>query len=262
LFLKNVFNFKNKSLKSSLVLVLLVASLPVLIPRFRKPLLDVFRYPLSLFTLIKREITGIVFYHKNFLENALLKSQIDLLRRKLNDTVEVSQENARLSNLLSLANNAPYKVIAARVIGRDPSDWASAIIIDKGLGSGIKKGLVAINYLGLVGRVVEVSGSSGKIMLINDPALSVSAIDQRSRQEGLVCGSFGGSLVMKYLPQKSDIKINDMIITSGLTDVYPKGLLIGSLSEIGQEFSGLSSYAVIKPAVELSSLEEVLIIIR
>jgi rod shape-determining protein MreC len=236
--------------------------LSALTPALRRPLSGFFRFPLSFCAWIKQEASALVFYRRNARDNQTLKSQVDLLRSRLNQDTELALENARLSNLLGLKNNLDYKVIACRVIGRDPSDWASAVIIDKGSDSGIRKGQVAVNYLGLVGRVAEVSGSSAKVMLINDPALSVSALAQRSRQEGLVCGSFGGSLVMKYLPQKSDIKVNDTVITSGLTEVYPKGLLVGTVSEIGREFSGLASYAVIRPAAELSALEEVLIIIR
>jgi len=118
-----------------------------------------------------------------------------------------------------------------------------------------------ISYLGLLGRVVEVSQSSSKVMLINDPALSVSAINQRSRQEGLVCGTLGNTLVMRYLPKDADIQASDIIVTSGLTDIYPKGLIIGTVVEVGEEFSGLSRYANIKPATDLSAVEEVLVII-
>jgi rod shape-determining protein MreC len=119
-----------------------------------------------------------------------------------------------------------------------------------------------VNYLGLVGRVIEVSGSASKIMLINDPNLSVSAIAQRSRQEGLVTGTLGNSLVMKYLPADADIEISDTVVTSGFSSNYPKGILIGTVTSINTEFSGLSRYALIKPAAGLSGLEEVLIIVE
>lgn len=183
------------------------------------------------------------------------------MNKKLNDATEIYQENIRLKELLSFKTGAPYKVIAARVIGRDPSNWSSAIIIDKGSSSGIKKGFISVTFLGLVGRVIEVSSSTSQIILLSDPSLCVSAIIQRSRQEGLVCGSLGGSLIMKYLPKDSDIKVSDTVITSGLTDVYPKGLIIGKVTDIGEEFSGLNRYAVIEPSVDFSGLEEVLIII-
>lgn len=98
-------------------------------------------------------------------------------------------------------------------------------------------------------------------MLINDPDFGVSAVVQRSRQEGLVSGTLGNNLIMRYLPKDADIKVSDIIVTSGLTGKYIKGLLIGRVVEIGDEFSGLSRYCLIKPAVSLSNIEEVLIII-
>jgi rod shape-determining protein MreC len=98
-------------------------------------------------------------------------------------------------------------------------------------------------------------------MLISDPNLGVSALVQRSRQEGLVSGTLGTYLTMRYLPKDADIKIQDVIVSSGLNEVYPKGLLIGTVIDIGKEFSGLSRFATIKPAIDLSNIEEVLIII-
>ncbi len=83
---------------------------------------------------------------------------------------------------------------------------------------------------------------------------------QRSRQEGLISGTLGNYLIMRYLPEDVDAKPGDIIITSGLNVMYPKGLLIGTVSEINKEFSGLSRYAIVKPAVKLSGIEEVLII--
>jgi rod shape-determining protein MreC len=224
--------------------------------------MSVFFLPLKAVSLLKREATAFVFYHRNMVLSEKLQAKNDLLIKKINDAREVLEENKRLRELLSFKKNTDYKVIAARVIGRDPSNWSSAIIIDRGSSSGIKKGDVSITFLGLVGRVAEVNNGTCKIMLINDPGLSVSAVIQRSRQEALVCGSMGGSLIMKYLPKDSDIKIQDVVVTSGLTTNYPKGLLIGTVVDIAEEFSSLSRYAVIKPAVKLSDLEEVLIILQ
>jgi rod shape-determining protein MreC len=212
-------------------------------------------------TLIRREVGGIIFYHRNLVQSESLKKEIDLLKQKLNATSEVYLENKRLKEILYFKEQSAYKVIAARVIGRTADNWSSVIIIDKGFHNGIKRGYVAISYLGLVGRVVETSESTSKIMLINDPDMGISSLVQRSRQEGLVCGTMGSSLMMRYLPADSDIRISDAVITSGLTGFYPKGLLIGKVIGIGEEFAGLSRYAIIKPAVNLSNIEEVLIII-
>ncbi|MBU0503430.1 MAG: rod shape-determining protein MreC [Candidatus Omnitrophota bacterium] len=202
-----------------------------------------------------------VFYHRNYVQNQKLKKEIDNLRRAFNEATEIYFENKRLKELLIFKKKSPYRFITSRVIGRDPDNWSAALIIDKGKSSGIKKGFVCITYLGLVGRVIESGDNISKIMMINDPNLGVSAIVQRSRQEGLVSGSLSGSLIMRYLSKESDIKINDNIVTSGLTENYPKGLLIGTVAGIGEDLSGLSRYAIIHPSVNLATLEEVLVII-
>ncbi len=257
-----MFKFKKKSIAYSLSCVFLLVFLSSLIPVLRTPLLNTFKYPLNLLTLLRREARGIIFYHRNLVQGERLKKEIDFLKYKLNTLDEISLENTRLAELLSLKQKSPYKVIAARIIGRSVDSWSSLIIIDKGRYHGINKGMIAINYLGLVGRVIETAKSTSKIMLLNDPNFAVSSIVKRSRQEGLVCGTLGSSLMMKYLSYEADIASGDTIITSGLTDLYPKGLFIGTVIDVGEEFSGLSRYAIIKPAVNLSSIEEVLIIVQ
>lgn len=202
-----------------------------------------------------------IFYHSNFVQNARLKNETDFLKNKLNAEQEIILENTRLKNLLSFKQNSPYKLIAAKVIARSPDSWTSSVIIDKGTSSGITRGMVVVNYLGMVGKVTQTQRSTSRVSLLSDPSLSVSAIVQRSRQEGLVSGTLGSLLIMKYLPEDADINLNDTVVTSGLNDVYPKGLLIGTVVDIGKEYSGLSRYAIIKPAVNLSNIEEVLIII-
>jgi len=223
--------------------------------------LTISRGPLGLVNLIRREAVGIIFYHRNLSENISLRKEIDFLRNKLNGLNEIYLENLRLKNSLSFKQKSGFKIIPARVIARPADNWSTGLIIDKGSAYGIRKGNPVITYLGLVGRVIETTDSNAKIMLLSDPNLGVSSLVQRSRQEGLVCGTLGNTLIMKYLPDDADIKLQDVIVSSGLNDTYPKGLLIGTVIDIGKEFSGLSRYAIIKPAVNLSDLEEVLIVI-
>lgn len=256
-----MFNFKKKSLVYYVFLLLLLLFICVLIPSLRRPLLGVLEYPLKLATLIKREFAGIIFYHRNLIQNERLKKERDLLRQKVNALNESALENARLKNILYFKQKSSYKVIAAGVIGRCADNWSSVIIIDKGSFNGIREGMSVITYLGLAGRVIETTESTGKIMLINDPDFGVSAIVQRSRQEGLISGTLGNFLIMRYLPRDSDVKVSDIVVTSGLTEKYIKGLLIGTVVEVGDELSGLSRYCLVKPAVNLTNIEEVLIIV-
>ena len=256
-----MFKFKNKNLIRIVSFCFLLLFLSGLIPSVRHTYLNVLKYPLVLPRLIGREAEGIIFYHRNFIRYQAQQNEIDALTQRLNALGETALENARLHDLVSFKEQQPYKTVAARVVGRCPDSWGSCIIIDKGSRSGIKRGMPVITPLGLVGRITEVSGSAAKAVLINDPNLNVSAIVQRSRQEGLISGTLGNNLIMRYLPEEADIKLQDVVTTSGLNRAYPKGLAIGTVVDIGQEFSGLGRYALIKPTVCLSCVEEVLVVI-
>jgi len=221
----------------------------------------IFRPQLSLIALLKREFAGIIFYHRNMLRAEELNSQVGLLRWELFDLRELKQENNRLKDLLDFKQKSPLRLIAARVIGRSPDSWSANLIIDKGKNSRIKPGMIVVNPRGLVGKIVESGDNNSKVLLINDPSQGVSSIVQRSRQEGLISGTLGGNLIMRYLPDEAQIEAGDVIITSELSRVYPKGLLIGKVINIGRDFSGLCRYAIVRPAVDLAGIEEVLVIL-
>ncbi|MDP2044186.1 MAG: rod shape-determining protein MreC, partial [Candidatus Omnitrophota bacterium] len=197
----------------------------------------------------------------NLVESGRLNNEVAILRGSLFDLREVYLENKRLAGLLNFKQKSPLRLILARVIARSADSWNSSIIIDKGRFNGIRRGMVVINPRGLVGRVVESTDNSSRILLINDPSLGISSIVQRSRQEGLVSGTLGTNLIMRYLPEDADIIVNDLIITSQFSQIYPKGLLVGKVINIGRELSGLNRYAVVKPAVDCLAIEEVLVII-
>ena len=257
-----MFKLTKKNLIPPVVTILVILFLASFIPPLKSSAINTLKFPLVIFTFIGREVKAIVFYHHNFIQYERLNNELGFLRQRLNTLEETKLENSRLKKLLSLKQDSPYKVIAARVIARSADNWASLIAINKGRHHGIRTGFVVTSFNGLVGRVVDAGEFISRVMLLNDPNLSVSALDQRSRQEGLVCGTLGNSLIMKYLSRDADINPGDTIITSGLTHFYPKGLMIGQVIDVGQEFSGLSKYAIIKPAANLSNIEEVLIIIQ
>ncbi|MBU1726312.1 MAG: rod shape-determining protein MreC [Candidatus Omnitrophica bacterium] len=256
-----MFKFKNKYINYAAVITFFLA-LALINPAVRVFFSNVCELPLNLVRFVGREVDGAISYHRNYVLNEKLKNQIDLLNRKIVSLNEVILENQRLKRLLSLKESASYKVILSKVIARAPDSWSSVIMIDKGSANGIKKGMVALSYLGLLGRVTETTDSVSKIILMNDPNFCISALIQRTRQEGLVCGTLGVFLIMRYLPEGVDVKKGDLVVTSGLNPNYPKGLLIGRVVDMGKEFSGLSRYVTIKPATNLSDIEEVLVIAK
>ena len=250
-----------KKLISSVVLVALFLFILSWVPFVRPAALSVLKFPLCIFNGAKRELSGIILYHHNYILNGHLINENNLLKNKFNTLNEIYLENTRLKKLLAFKQQSAFKVIPARVIGRATDNFASVVIIDKGNFNGVRRGMSVVTHLGLLGRVIESSQDISKVMIISDPSLGVSGVVQRTRQEGLVSGTLGTYLIMKYLPQDADIRIQDRVITSGINQAYPKGILIGTVVDIGNEFSSLGRYAVIRPAANLSYVEEVLVVV-
>ncbi|MEI6831621.1 MAG: rod shape-determining protein MreC [Candidatus Omnitrophota bacterium] len=256
-----MFKPSRKTLINSSVIILVVLLLANSLSCFKNPVEKTFKPHLSLISWLKREVGGIIFYHRNMMNITRLNNETGFLRSQLFSLREIYLENKRLKDLLTFKQQSALRLVAARVIARPSDSWSSSVIIDKGKYNGIRRSMVVINAQGLVGRVSESADNTSKVSLVNDPSLGISSIVQRSRQEGLVSGTLGAYLIMRYLPEDSDIIVNDLIVTSELSQVYPKGLLVGKVIKIGRELSGLNRYAIVKPAVNCSAIEEVLVII-
>jgi len=178
---------------------------------------------------------------------------------------EIESENETLRRLLSFTQANPthsYKAaeVKGRVIGRDPSNFLSYLIIDSGSQQGIEKGMPAVTERGLVGRITEVGSDWAKVMLIIDPSSSVNALIQTSRATGVVEGQVGGSLAMKYIPQQDTVNVNDIVLTSGLGGNFPKMLIIGQVTAVYQRDIEMFQQADIRPTVDFNNLEIVLVI--
>jgi len=193
-------------------------------------------------------------------ENRELKKRVSLLKKEVITLKEVQLENERLYKLLGFKRRHKFKTVACKIIGKDPSNWLQTIIVDKGKDNGIKEGDAVISYSGLVGKVIEVDNSISKILLITDPSLKVAARIQRTRDEGLVEGLYRNLCRMKYLPLEAKILKGDKVITSGFSQIFPEGILIGEVVEIDKDPSCLYQVAIIKPEVKVNKLEEVLCI--
>lgn len=193
-------------------------------------------------------------------ENKLLREKVAYLVAKYGEARAVYEENHRLKAILNFRQQVPYKTIPAQVIGRDASNWSNSIIIDKGLNFGISKNKAALSLQGLVGRVVEVGRYSSKILLVTDPDSKVGVLILRNRQGGILIGRPGGSCKMVYIALDSDVAPGDKVITAGFGGVFPKDVLVGSVVKVAKEPGRLYKYAIVKPAQDLSRLEEVLCI--
>lgn len=190
-------------------------------------------------------------------ENSQIKLENQTLR-------EDTDELLRLQSIVGFVdeNKLTYNLIIARVIARSPNNWYKTLIIDKGAQQGIIKDMAVISPDGLVGRIESVSQNSAQVFLITDREVAVGAILQRTREtNGIVEGKGESSLLaMNNIPYYSKIKKGDRVITSGLSEYYPKGILIGTIKQTKREPGGLLLSAEVAPGVDFDKLEEVLVV--
>ncbi len=255
---------KNKRIWVITVIFLLFFSFaanPSLNIHYKTLINDIFRFPLSITSLLLQELKAVILYRVNSNENLRLKKEISSLKEKLLKSQEAMEENALLNKLLSLKTESGFSAVIASVIGRDASNWSNSLIIDKGYQSKIKVGMAVISSDGLVGRTQEVGANTTRVILISDPNLNVAALLERSRQSGVVSGTLSDKLIMRYLDKNSDIRVGDLVLTSSVSSIYPKAIPIGRVSSVATEAGGLSVFALVQPAVRLTSIEEVMVIL-
>jgi len=216
--------------------------------------------PIRIISFPLQEIKKILHYHWIFDEYMTLRTQVNTLKARLISTDEVMKENERLAKLLEFKRSSIFSSVGANVIGRDPSNWNSMIIINKGSRDKITVGLPVISALGVVGKVAEVSPEMSKVILLTDPSFSVVAVSQNSREVGLVSGTLQGMCRMKYINSEVPLEKGDQIVTSRLSSSFPEGLLIGEVVSVTVLPNSKTLDCIVKPAVSLSQLEEVLVI--
>ena len=189
-----------------------------------------------------------------------LKKEVDSLKSRLIGQEEVFLENNRYKKLLGFKTELVFSSVVANVIGRDPSNWNAAFIIDKGEIQGLKQGMPVVSALGVIGKVAEVSKKTSKVILLIDPNFSVAAVIERSREGGLVSGTLQGMCRMRYLSSSANIEIGDKVVTSKLSSSFPEGLLIGEVVAIEESQNSPAIECLVEPAVGLSQIEEVIVI--
>jgi rod shape-determining protein MreC len=189
----------------------------------------------------------------------LLRKQNAELRARNAELEEARQENTRIRALVKLVETQKLTRVAARVISRPTSAWEGIIVIDKGTRDGAARGMPVIGNGGLIGQIVEASGSSARVRLISDQRSGVAALVQRTRAEGIVKGSINRDITLDFVANPHAVRAGDAVITSGMGGVYPKGILIGEVTIVKQE-AGLSPLVSVRPVVKLAQIEEVLVL--
>lgn len=191
-------------------------------------------------------------------QNADYREEIDRLESELVRLRELEVENTDLRNLLGLKERTrPGTLLPVSVIGRDDTAYAQAITVDRGTTGGVVEGTVIVTHKGLVGRVVKANPLSAKVMLLNDINSSVAIrLQSDTRATGILRGqSQGNSLVVVHIPQTDVIKVGDVVITSGIGEVYPEGLVVGKVTRVERNEADPFQAAAVEPAVDMNKLE-------
>jgi rod shape-determining protein MreC len=193
-------------------------------------------------------------------ENLMLKQKVAELQGENHQMKEMFYANERLQKLLQFREKISPPVIAAEVIGGDPSSWFKSITLNKGEKEGIRKGMVVIGPEGVVGQILKTAPYHSTVLLITDYSSAIDAIVQRTRAKAIVEGRGENRCQLKYLLRSEDVIVGDVAITSGLGGNFPKGLMVGEIRKVEKREHGIFQYAELVPSVDLTKLEEVLVI--
>jgi len=193
-------------------------------------------------------------------ENQELKRIVSALQEENNRLKETIWANERLKKLYNLQSQHSSRSMVAQVFARDPSNWFKTVLVNKGEKEDVSKDMAVVTAEGVVGRVIEVSGDTAKVLLITDPNSALDVLIQRSRSQGIMEGKVGEVCVLKYVQKSEDVQVGDNVITSGLGGIFPKGLMVGMVTKADRKRPGIFQYIEVTPAVDFSRLEEVLIL--
>lgn len=190
-----------------------------------------------------------------------LRAQNAELRARLAELEEARQENERLRRIVAFVEERRLSQLGARVIGRPTSSWEGSIVIDRGTADGVQPGMPVLAPQGLVGQIETVSRHASKVRLITDERSGVAAMIQRTRALGIVRGSIDRVLTMEYVEKTKAPVVGDVVITSGLGGVYPKGLVIGDVIQVDARRADLYPRIVLRSRVPIDELEEVIVLL-
>ena len=209
---------------------------------------------------IRRVWTGYVGLRNLKVENEALKRDLAIAQVAVQEQRALADRTRGLERLLDLREHLKLKTVAAEIIGAAATPDFRTLTIDKGTRDGVRADMSVIAPAGVVGRLVVPSLRSAKIQLLIDRNAAAGAIVERTRAQGIVVGGGDDRLRMEYVSEAFDVIVGDVVVTSGIDGIYPKGFVIGRIEAV-ERAGGAYKRITIKPAVDFSSLEEVLVVL-
>jgi len=216
--------------------------------------------------VVSNGVTGVRHVWSNYIGLRHLKAENDDLKRRLADAQIAFQQTQALADrargleqLLELRDHSDLKLTAAEIIGASATPDFRTLTIDKGTSDGLKADMAIIAPGGVVGRIAVPSARASKVQLLIDRNAAAGALIERSRAQGVVVGAGEDRLRMDFVAESSDIVVGDHVVTSGIDGIYPKGFVIGTVETVEKNGPAYRRI-IVKPAVNFSSLEEVLVV--
>ena len=215
-------------------------------------------------TFIIKSVQGVfqeyLFFFHLQKENMMLKGRIAELQKENQQMKEMALANERLKRLLDFREKIASSMVAAEVIGQDPSSWFRSMTINKGEKDGVRKGMAVISPEGVIGQILKTSPYHSTVLLITDYNSAIDSIVQRTRAKAIVEGLGENRCQLKYLLRTEEAVVGDAVVTSGLSGNFPKGLMVGEIRKVEKHGQGVFQYAELAPSVDLTKLEEILVI--
>jgi rod shape-determining protein MreC len=194
-------------------------------------------------------------------ENRRLRKENDALSEQMSRLQEGYLEGMRLRKLLNLSEGLPGRTVAARVVDRSRTFLFKTILINKGTADGLRVGLPVLSEQGVVGRIIETAWHASQVLLIIDENSNIDALIQRNRAQGILQGAGPSGCNLKYISRVEEVQPGDVVLSSGLAGVFPKGLMIGVVTGVSRKGEGLFQKIDVSPAVDFGKVEEVLALV-
>lgn len=221
---------------------------------------SILKNPLTFSRDVSQTLLDLVRFGRNAEELRRLKRQAGPKPPEAFQLQEALLENDRLNRLLEMRRILPagmVNMVYGRVIARSPAAWNRVFMIDKGTMQGVRADMPVLADSCLIGKIIEAGPAVSKALLVTDPNSRVGALVQRTRDQGILYGTFSGECRMKYLSLDARLRPGDIVESAGHGGLLPKGLLIGTIQKVWKEPGQIYQVALVKPFTDLSRVEEV-----
>lgn len=192
-------------------------------------------------------------------ENKRLRTLVEKYMTELGEYREAYRTYLHLQTLLEFKEKQEFRLLAARVVGKDPAYWFQTILLDRGKADDVLEGMVVLAPEGVVGQVIHVSEHYAKVLLANAPSSAIDAMVQKNRVRGILKGAGEKGFVLNYVLKNTDVAVGDHVVTAGIGGVFASGIPLGVVTAVREKERGMFQEIEVRPAVDFQRLEHVFI---